>query len=100
MAFGAGKYDALATLVRRKAMAQVAMVIVVNGNKGSGFATQMGANNGWDAALTTRTLAKALRHIADQMEKDALGMAQAAQAIPGVQRKEEDLPCETDDDEA
>lgn len=37
---GPGKYDALCTLVRRKAKAQAAIVIVIEGSKGSGFSVQ------------------------------------------------------------
>jgi hypothetical protein len=41
MANGAGKYDDLCTHVRATASALGAIVIVVDGNKGSGFSVQM-----------------------------------------------------------
>ena len=37
---GAGKYDDLCTLVRKRAKAQAAIVIVIEGSKGSGFSVQ------------------------------------------------------------
>lgn len=40
MALGAGKYDDLCTIVREQADARVAIVIIVGGNKGQGFAIQ------------------------------------------------------------
>jgi hypothetical protein len=40
MPVGAGKYDDLCTYVREKAEAQGAIVVILNGNKGQGFAMQ------------------------------------------------------------
>jgi hypothetical protein len=40
MPLGPGKYDALATLVRERTEAAAVVVIVLDGNKGSGFACQ------------------------------------------------------------
>lgn len=40
MAIGPGKYDDLCTLVRERAKAQGVIVIVFDGNKGSGFSCQ------------------------------------------------------------
>jgi hypothetical protein len=40
MTVGPGKYDHLCTTVREKAQAQVAIIIVIDGNKGSGFSCQ------------------------------------------------------------
>lgn len=40
MALGAGKYDDLCTHVREQSDARVAIVIIVGGNKGSGFSCQ------------------------------------------------------------
>lgn len=37
---GPGKYDTLCTLVRKKAKAQAAIVIVIEGRNGSGFSVQ------------------------------------------------------------
>lgn len=40
MAAGPGKYDDLCTMVREKAQAQCAIVIVIGGVNGSGFSCQ------------------------------------------------------------
>ena len=40
MALGPGKYDDLATHVREHAKARAAIVIVIGGEKGSGFSVQ------------------------------------------------------------
>lgn len=40
MAFGPGKYDDLCTMVREQAKAAGAIVIVMNGERGSGFSCQ------------------------------------------------------------
>lgn len=40
MALGPGKYDDLCTYVRRQAKADGAVLIVLNGNRGHGFAVQ------------------------------------------------------------
>lgn len=62
MAMGPGKYDDLATDVRKKAQADGAVVIIVNGNKGNGFSAQLSPE-------LTLTLPSMLRHMADQMEE-------------------------------
>lgn len=41
MAEGPGKYDVLCTLVRDLSEARAALVIVLDGNKGSGFSVQV-----------------------------------------------------------
>jgi hypothetical protein len=40
MAIGPGKYDDLATMVREKAKARGVIVIILGGEKGSGFSCQ------------------------------------------------------------
>lgn len=40
MAIGPGKYDDLCTLVREKANAEGAIVIILGGDRGSGFSCQ------------------------------------------------------------
>lgn len=40
MAVGPGRYDELCTYVREQSQALAAVVIVVDGNKGSGFSVQ------------------------------------------------------------
>lgn len=41
MAIGPGKYDDLCSEVRQKSDADAAFIIVINGNKGSGFSCQI-----------------------------------------------------------
>ena len=40
MTVGPGKYDDLCTMVREKAVAAAAIVIIIGGNKGHGFSVQ------------------------------------------------------------
>ena len=70
MTAGPGKYDELASYVRERAEALAAIVIVIGGNKGSGFSVQ---STGEDL---TSTLPKLLRGMADQIEKDMRGILQ------------------------
>jgi hypothetical protein len=63
MAVGPGKYDDLATYVRKQSQAQGVVVIVVGGNKGSGFSVQLTPG----VLLPLPTL---LRTIADDIERD------------------------------
>lgn len=63
MAAGPGKYDRLATDVRTKAEAKAVVVIVVGGNKGSGFSVQA-------TVETVLALPALLRTIADGIEED------------------------------
>jgi len=66
MAFGPGKYDDLATELRIAARADGVLVLVVNGDRGTGFSAQL-------TPLLTLTLPGILRDIADQI--DAKGPA-------------------------
>lgn len=61
---GPGKYDELCTLVREKAGARAAIVIVVDGDKGTGFSAQ-----GTEVVVTK--LPAVLRILADKIEADA-----------------------------
>lgn len=61
---GAGKYDALATYVRTTAEAEGAIVIVIRGNRGSGFSVQ--AQGGLGAAA----LARILQLVASELEAE------------------------------
>jgi hypothetical protein len=63
MALGPGKYDDLCTHVREKAKAQAAIVIVLNGERGSGFSMQAGLNE-------TLGLPELLESIAAQIRGD------------------------------
>lgn len=60
---GPGKYDKLCTLVRQRARAVGAVVFIVGGEHGSGFSAQLPPSE-------YATFAKALRDVADEIERD------------------------------
>lgn len=62
MPVGPGKYDDLCTYVREKANAQGAIVVIINGDRGAGFAVQADLQ-------TTLTLADMLEHMAKQIRE-------------------------------
>ena len=64
MASGPGKYDDLATFAMVKARAQAVIVIVVEGNRGSGFSAQT------CGPTVAHMLPSLLRHMANQIECD------------------------------
>lgn len=64
MALGPSKYDDLVTIVREKSEAAMAIVVVVGGNKGSGFAVQ-----GPIDMTGPVDIAKLLRVMADDIER-------------------------------
>lgn len=64
MAQGPGKYDDLATICMELTGAELVMVVVAGGQRGSGFSMQ--ARGPEDARL----LAAVLRQIAEQIERD------------------------------
>jgi len=70
MAFGAGKYDHICTVARESTQATAVVVIILEGNKGSGFSVQ--ADAGVNSAVLT-DLTAMLRVIANQIEMDANG---------------------------
>jgi len=61
MALGPGKYDALATEVRAKAQAAGVVVLIFDGNLGSGFSAQLSVE-------LTLSVPKILRDMANQIE--------------------------------
>jgi hypothetical protein len=63
MALGPGKYDDLATEARIGAGARGVVVIVIDGDRGSGFSVQA------DEPLSD-ALPRLLRNLADQIEAD------------------------------
>lgn len=63
MAQGPSKYDKECTLVRESASAKVALVIVIGGDRGDGFAMQAGTE------VPPTVVAKMLRNVADQIER-------------------------------
>lgn len=68
MAIGPGKYDDLCTLVREKAEAAGAVIIVLGGNKGEGFSAQV-------PPVELFNLARVLRYMADEIERSVEGKA-------------------------
>ena len=63
MAIGPGKYDDLCTHARTEAKAEAAILIIIRGNKGSGFSCQADAT-------TTRALPDMLELLASQIRGD------------------------------
>lgn len=61
MALGPGKYDALCTLVRQRAHARAALVIVLEGSSGTGFSMQAPPD-------VTFSLPEILRTVADEID--------------------------------
>lgn len=70
MPIGPGKYDDITTYVREQTQAGVVMVLVVGGIKGDGFAVQVAGQHAEGAAAVAKLLARALRDVAEQIEKD------------------------------
>lgn len=64
---GPGKYDDACTAARVVADAEVAIVLILNGNKGSGFSVQGDINT----TLTVETVAGLLETVAAEMRRDA-----------------------------
>lgn len=63
---GPGKYDDLCTLVMQRARARGCFVIVIDGNRGSGFSGQL-----TPALAASGNLAAMLRNMADQLDGKA-----------------------------
>ena len=63
MTIGAGKYDEQLTIAREACGSTAAMLIVVNGNRGPGFACQ-------SDLVSMARLPAMLRFMADQIEAD------------------------------
>lgn len=67
MATGPGKYDKECTIIRATCEAQGVVLMVLGGNRGSGFSVQLPATSEADSC---RQLVKILRDMADQIEAD------------------------------
>jgi predicted ATP-grasp superfamily ATP-dependent carboligase len=65
MALGPGKYDDVATIVRELTDAAAVIVLVIEGNQGSGFSVQTTLPN-----LTAENLAKLLENMARQLREE------------------------------
>jgi hypothetical protein len=70
MALGPGIYDDLATFCREQANADAVVLILPGGARGSGFSCQCAAQTVADARAIYAELAKTLRIVADQIERD------------------------------
>lgn len=64
---GPGKYDDACTAARTMTNAEVALVIILNGDKGSGFSMQGDAA----AQPTVEQVATLLEHVAAELRRDA-----------------------------
>ena len=82
---GEGKYDDICTRAREQAQATAAIVIILEGNKGSGFSLQ--ADMRVYETMTAR-LPALLRDMAAQIEKD-LNAAEAAKDLAAEQAHED-----------
>ena len=61
---GPGKYDDIATTAREAAEAEGVILIVLNGNKGTGFSAQFASLG------LVQSIPAVLRQVADQIESD------------------------------
>ena len=61
---GPGKYDDICTAARMRHLAKGAIVIIIDGDRGSGFSVQAPPD-------VTAKLPAVLRYMADQIERDA-----------------------------
>jgi hypothetical protein len=68
MPIGPGKYDMLCTIVRESAKADAVIIMVFNGNKGSGFSIQ-------GPLEFSTALPRVLRAMADEIDKNLDGMS-------------------------
>ncbi len=64
MAHGPGKYDDVCTLAREEANAEGAILIIINGDKGTGFSSQA-------TLAQTQQLPSILRSMAAEIERNA-----------------------------
>jgi hypothetical protein len=69
MPVGPGKYDDVATTARELTGARAVVVIVLGGNKGSGFSVQ--AELGARDSVAPENMARLLRAVADEIEAEA-----------------------------
>jgi hypothetical protein len=63
---GPGQYDKLCSLVRSRARATGAIVIVFGGEHGNGFSAQLPPSD-------VASIARVLREVADEVERDGVG---------------------------
>lgn len=61
MPLGPGKYDAICTVVREETNAQAAIVIIIGGNKGTGFSCQSAGGPLQDLPEILETVARQMR---------------------------------------
>jgi len=70
MAMGPGKYDAVCTQVRQATQASAVLLIVINGEHGSGFSCQADP-------ITTDALPDIIERVAAQIRRDGPFLPQA-----------------------
>lgn len=68
---GAGKYDAETTAVRESTGADVVILVVVGGSRGSGFSVRISARDSQDMAIRG---AITMRMVADELDRDVQRM--------------------------
>jgi hypothetical protein len=78
MAQGGGKYDELATLVRKTAQAKLAAVLILDGNKGKGMALSIQSETPEHNANLMVMVPALLRKAADDLDDDLAEMAKGA----------------------
>lgn len=74
MSHGPGKYDAECTAVQQSTDAEVCLLIVCGGNRGSGFSATFKISEPSRLPALMATVPKILRDVADQIEADNKGM--------------------------
>ena len=70
MSVGPGKYDDILTLAMADSRAAAAILVIIEGHRGSGFGVQ--CTPGWEIDIP-----RLLRTMADQIEKDAAQIEEA-----------------------
>lgn len=77
MPIGPGKYDKLAEMCLSTTNAEAVVVIVFNGNRGSGMSAKVKLGADFEIAIrnmqVVADLPKVLRHVADSIERDTPG---------------------------
>jgi len=74
MPLGPGKYDAECSAVQKSTGADVCLVIVLGGNRGSGFSAAFVAHDPTRPPPALLKVPQLLRDVADQIEADRKGL--------------------------
>lgn len=86
ISFGEGKYDSVVELIRRKTFAKHAMAIVIDGNKGHGFAIHVGGVTQPERIANTQRMIVAVAQVGQALvhgltRLTAMNEAQVIQAM-------------------